>query len=126
MSEMSDATSHFLKGVKELKSAEELLSIGHVSEGLRRCKTAFTYLAKTYLLLNKKPFIGITNPHYIASLLYELGEEEVFRLISSAEVEGIKDEAGAAEKYLIACRKLLELIKAVDPYLDVSSKTYIF
>lgn len=122
---MSDATFYFLRGVKELKLAEDLIRAGKVSEGLKVIKSSFTYLAKSYLLLSGKAFIGISNPHYIASILYDLGHEDIFRLVSLAEVEAAY-EGRSAELYISACRRLLELIGLKDTYLNVNNRTYLF
>ncbi len=123
---MSDAAFYFLKGVKELKFAEDLIEAGKISEGLKVIRSSFTYLAKSYLLLSGKPLIGISNPHYIASILYDLGHEDIFKLVSLAEVESIYREWKSAELYTTACRKLLRLIGLKDAYLDVNNRTYLF
>ncbi|MEM2158171.1 MAG: hypothetical protein QXO72_04055 [Sulfolobales archaeon] len=126
MGRMSDAASYFLRGFKELKLAEELASTGNTSESLRRYRLSFTNLAKSYLLLNNKPLIGISNPHYLASILYDLGHENVFKLVSSAEIEGSKNEEEAIKLYSRACQELLNLIRYRDAYLDTRNKTYLF
>ncbi len=123
---MSDATSNFLRGVKELEVAENYLMRDVASESLRRCRLSFTYLARTYLLLSGKPFIGVSNPLSLASILYDLGHEDVFKLVSLAEVESLNDVGRAAEVYITACKKLLRLISQKDPYLDIDKKTYLF
>jgi len=124
--EMSDATSYFLRGVKEFRSAESLIALGRKSEALDRCRLSFTYLAKTYLLLSKKSLIGVSNPHYLASILHDLGYEEIFKLVSLAEIVSSEDTDNAVRLYVKACQELLGLIRSKDPYLDINKKTYLF
>jgi len=128
---LSDATYFFLKGVRDFNtvSSANLGDDGTCRKLLELCRRSLTNLARAYLLIKKHPLLGVSNPHYLISIIYDYDPSlsGLFTAVVNAQVEELGgNSCRAVELYVGIIKKLITLISLEDKYLDVSSRTYTY